>query len=82
MTELQKSLEESGLDILPDNKGWTNRFHIKSESSNRLYVIAQRQGESTFACSCPGWITRRKCKYLNAIMPLIEQAQRSIKKLK
>ena len=35
--------EKFGGELLPDNKMWTNRFSIKSESSSRLYTIAQNK---------------------------------------
>ena len=52
---------------LPDNDQWTNRFEIKSESSNRLYVIAQHKKYKYWGCSCPGWKAHRNCKHLKAI---------------
>jgi uncharacterized Zn finger protein len=53
---------------LPDNSQWTNRFQVKSESSNRLYVIAQHKVKRFWGCSCPGWKIHRKCKHLAALM--------------
>ena len=53
--------------MLPDNNQWINRFEIKSESSNRIYVIAQHKTNKHFGCSCPAWRTRRKCKHLTSI---------------
>lgn len=52
---------------LPDNGQWTNRFEIKSESSNRLYVIAQNKVKRHWGCSCPGFKIHRKCKHLTAL---------------
>lgn len=52
---------------LPDNDQWENRFTIRSESSNRLYTVAQHKKKRHWACSCPAWLTRRKCKHLDAI---------------
>jgi hypothetical protein len=49
---------------LPDKGEWQYRFNIKSESSNRLYVIAQHKEKKHWGCSCPSWITRRSCKHL------------------
>lgn len=54
-------------DILPDKKLWTNRFEIRSESSNRVYIIAQHIEKQHWGCSCPGWKIHRKCKHLAAI---------------
>lgn len=52
---------------LPDNTQWENRFNVRSESSNRLYVIAQNKGKRYWGCSCPGWKAHRRCKHLTAI---------------
>lgn len=52
---------------LPDNDQWRFRFEIKSESSNRLYTVAQHKTKKHWACSCPGWKRFRKCKHLSAI---------------
>ncbi len=54
-------------DILPDNDQWKNRFEIKSESSNRIYVIAQNKTKKHWGCSCPAWRIHRKCKHLAAL---------------
>lgn len=56
-----------GTVALPDNGQWMNRFEIKSESSGRIYVIAQHKTKLHFGCSCPAWRTKRKCKHLEAI---------------
>lgn len=54
-------------DRLPSNDQWENRFEIKSESSNRVYIVAQHIKKRHWACSCPGWRTNRKCKHLFAM---------------
>jgi hypothetical protein len=60
--------------MLPDSKGWTNRFEIRSQSSGRVYIVAQRTGSRSWGCSCPGWLRYRKCKHLEAIgLPCFEQ---------
>lgn len=53
--------------MLPDNKQYTNRFEIKSESSSRIYIVAQNKSGGWWSCSCPGWIRHKKCKHLDAI---------------
>ena len=61
------------LSFLPDNKAWTNRFEIGSDSSTRVYMIAQGKTNKQWACSCPGWIMSRKggragiCKHLRKL---------------
>jgi len=57
---------ESGV-MLPDNDQWQFRFNIESESSNRLYIIAQNKKKRYWACSCPGWKRYRSCKHLQAV---------------
>lgn len=63
-----------GLDVLPDNDQWTNRFEIHSESSDRVYVISQNKKKRHWGCSCPAWRIHRKCKHLAAIgLPAFEK---------
>ncbi len=54
-------------DRLPDNKLWENRFEIRSEKSNRIYVIAQNKAKRHWGCSCPRYCTTRTCKHLKAL---------------
>lgn len=70
---------------LEDNKTHTNRFEIPSESSNRIYVIAQNRGTGEWGCSCPAWIIKkagkeRTCKHLRALMPILLDAQGAVPK--
>jgi len=67
-------MENSGIVIridhnvaLPDNDQWYNRFEVRSESSNRVYIIAQHKKKKHWGCSCPGWKAHRKCKHLAAL---------------
>lgn len=57
-----------GSTLLPDNKLWTNRFEIKSSSSDRLYIIAQQRADGVWGCSCPGWRHHRKCHHLTDVL--------------
>lgn len=52
---------------LPDNDQWQFRFEIRSETSNRIYTIAQHRTRKHWGCSCPGWKRYRTCKHLEAI---------------
>lgn len=52
---------------LPDNRDWENRFEIRSETSERVYVVSQHKQKRHWGCSCPGWRTRRSCKHLAAM---------------
>jgi hypothetical protein len=54
----------AGAVSLPDLGQWKNRFQIRSESSNRIYVIAQNKDSGLYGCSCPGYLSNRKCKHL------------------
>ena len=59
---------------LPDNGNWTNRFEVKSASSNRLYIIAQSKDKRHWGCSCMGWRRHRKCKHLTTVgLPCFEE---------
>ena len=51
----------------PDNDQWEHRFKIHSESSNRIYTIAQHKKGRYWGCDCPGWKSRRYCKHLKAL---------------
>ena len=57
-----------GGTLLPNTDLWINRFQIKSATSSRLYVIAQRRSDNVWGCSCPGWINYRKCKHLTDVL--------------
>ncbi len=52
---------------LEENGQWKNRFEIRSESSNRVYIVAQNKSKGFFGCSCPGWRIHRSCKHLMAL---------------
>jgi hypothetical protein len=54
-------------DFLPDNKLWKNRFEIRSESSDRVYIVSQNIIKGHMGCSCPGWRRYRTCKHLQAL---------------
>jgi len=56
-----------GSEHLPDNAQWQNRFSIHSETSGRVYIIAQHKTKRHFGCSCPSYRTRRYCKHLQSL---------------
>jgi hypothetical protein len=60
-----------GATVLPDNAQWTNRLKIKSETSSREYIVAQRKSDGTLGCSCMGWKRFRHCKHTDAIRPIL-----------
>lgn len=65
-TELATRLAErtGGGETLPDNAAYTNRFEIKSETSDAVYVIAQSKKGRWWACECFGFRRYRHCKHL------------------
>lgn len=52
---------------MSENNNWINRTEIRSESSNRIYVVSQHASKRYWACSCPAWRTRRHCKHLTQL---------------
>jgi len=52
---------------LRDNDQWQYRFEIRSETSNKIYIVAQHKANKYWGCSCPGWKSRKYCKHLTAI---------------
>lgn len=67
-------LKEMGVVRLSDTDTHRHRMDIRSESSDKIYRVSQRtsNGSMQWECSCLGWITRRKCKHLTAMMPVLE----------
>lgn len=74
-TDIVKKIQTPpGCKALADNSEWTNRFEIFSETSDRVYVIAQHKKKGHFGCSCPSWRVRRSCKHLkNLGIPCFEK---------
>ena len=79
---LKKIASNLGLDVLPDNATHRYRMEIRSETSDRIYVIAQSKSSGDWECSCPGWVfkrgDRRDCKHLRAVVPTLEQTLKKI----
>jgi len=68
---IHAAIKSSGLE---DNAQWTNRFEVRSESSDRIYIVSQHKAKRHWGCSCPGWRTRRKCKHLTTVgLPILEK---------
>jgi len=57
----------AGSLLLPDNSQYTNRFEIKSGTSDAIYTVAQSKSGRWWACSCLGWIRHKHCKHLDAL---------------
>lgn len=66
--ELAKYSKQS-VQIFPDTDRYKCRFTVKSESSDRLYMISfdAAQGAGYWTCSCRGNIAHGQCKHLTAI---------------
>jgi hypothetical protein len=75
-TEIAFLAKQFGATILPDNAQWTNRFEIKSETSSRLYIVAQNKANGQFGCSCMGWKRHRHCKHLRNMAPMLANVGR------
>jgi hypothetical protein len=60
--------------VLDESKTHRHRLQIRSETSTRLYVVAQLKTSGQWQCSCPGWIRHRSCKHLNAMLPMLRDA--------
>ena len=69
-------VKEIGAVALEDNAQWTNRFQIRSESSSRLYTVAQRKSDGSWGCDCMGWKRHRHCKHLDRLQPALRQLGR------
>lgn len=65
-----------GQQMLDDNKTHKNRFYIRSESSQDLYVVSQSKSSGEWQCGCKGWIGHRKCKHLATLKPILIEAQK------
>lgn len=65
--------------LLPDNAAWTNRMQIKSESSDRMYTVAQSKSGGWWGCNCMGWIRHKNCKHLRELgLPGNQQPQQAV----
>jgi hypothetical protein len=57
----------AGSPMLPDTDQWQHRFEVRSASSGNIYIVSQNVEKKFWGCSCPGWISHRKCKHLDAL---------------
>ena len=65
-TEITVAIPKNAVK-LPDNARYTHRFEIKSQSSNRVYVVSMEKSTGKWCCSCPGWIIHQNCKHLKSM---------------
>jgi hypothetical protein len=52
--------------VYPDSVRYKGGFGVRSASSDRIYKISFDTALSAWVCSCPGNISRGKCKHLEA----------------
>jgi len=52
---------------MSENSTWINRMEIRSETSDRIYVVSQHATKRFWGCSCPGWRAHRRCKHLEQL---------------
>lgn len=57
----------AGSKTLPDNAAYTNRFEIRSQSSDSIYIVAQSKTGRWWSCGCFGWIRHKHCKHLKSL---------------
>ena len=66
----KKRLKKAGKQIKKGDMNkmkWIKKWHIKSENSNREYVVSLSD-EDTWGCSCPAWKFRRQgCKHIKRV---------------
>lgn len=62
------SIQKVAVERLPDSDRYKYRFKVKSESSDRLYLISydNADGSKYWTCSCRGNIRFGQCKHLTA----------------
>jgi hypothetical protein len=74
VTLTREQVASWGGALLPDNDQWTNRIQIRSETSSRLYTVAQNKRTGEWACSCTGWKRWRHCKHLDVMVERLRLA--------
>jgi len=57
-----------GSELMPDNDQWVNRFTVRSDTKDAVYVVAQRRSDGTWGCGCWAWKRHRRCKHLGRIL--------------
>jgi len=64
--------------LLDDKPGWQHTMGVRSESSDRLYRVAQRRTDGVWGCNCPAWISAKgspkpPCKHLRPMLPALNR---------
>jgi hypothetical protein len=62
------TIPRQAVEVLQDTDRYKNRFKIRSESSNRLYLVSYDNAPNAgyWTCSCRGNIAHGNCKHLTA----------------
>ena len=69
-------------EALPDNATHTCRFEIRSETSDRLYIVSKSKRTGKLECSCPDWVFRKRaCKHIREMREFLLEAESSRKEL-
>lgn len=76
MATINEIVSAFGGNLLPDSETHRHRFEVKSESSDSLYIVSQKNSTGEWQCSCRGWIMKRpgkerSCKHLSAMLPAL-----------
>lgn len=67
-----------GAELLPPSDMYGIRFTIPNSDGSRSYVVAlciKGVNKGRWACSCPGFITRRRCKHMTAMQPSLKMIE-------
>ena len=69
-------LKKHGVKKLADSNTHVMRIEIRGETSHHKYIISKRNTAlKRWECSCPGWVFGRKCKHIDAMVPILEQIE-------
>jgi hypothetical protein len=67
-----------GAELLSPTDLYGIRFNIPNTDGSRSYTIAlciRGKDKGVWKCSCPSWVTRRRCKHMTAMLPSLEMIE-------
>jgi hypothetical protein len=74
---IKRILNEVSAKLLPDTATHKHRIEIRSETSNKIYIVSKRNTNvKQWECSCKGWIFHRHCKHINAMSGVLKQIEK------
>jgi hypothetical protein len=79
LRRLAKVTEVKNNKELDKKDQWVDRREVKSETSDRVYIVSRHKVKGFWACSCMGWRRNRKCKHVDAIVAGLEKAGKAKK---